>query len=168
MIESFEKIIDPNFINAELIGGPGASRVVTITDIDYREAWNSKRNAKEMRQCLLFSDAKPLILNKTNARKLKELFSPNEDKPENCIGQEIELYVIETTVGRAKTTGIRIREHSGEKCEECSVTIKPLPNMTVAQTVAYSQKHTGKKLCLECMKKYADRSKSVNQNAANP
>lgn len=159
MIESFEKIIDPNFINAELIGGPGASRVVTITDIDYREAWNSKRNCKENRQCLVFSDAKPLILNKTNARKLKELFSPNEDKPENCIGQEIELYVIETTVGRAKTTGIRIREHSAEKCENCGTTIKPLPNMTVAQTVAYSQKHTGKKLCLDCMKKFAEAQK---------
>ena len=34
MIDSFEKIIDPNFINAELIGGPGASRVVTITGME--------------------------------------------------------------------------------------------------------------------------------------
>ena len=159
MIESFEKIIDPNFINAELIGGPGASRVVTITDIDWREAWNSKRNCKEQRQCLVFAETKPLILNKTNAKKLKELFSPNEDKPENCVGQQVELYVIETKVGPNRTTGIRLREHSAEKCENCSVTIKPLPNMTVAQTVAYSVKHTGKKLCLECMKKFAESAK---------
>ena len=163
MIESFEKIIDPNFINAELIGGPGASRVVTITDIDYREAWNSKRNTKEQRQCLVFAETKPLILNKTNAKKLKEIFSPNEDKPENCIGKQVELYVIETKVGPARTTGIRLREYAGEKCEECGAFIRPLPNMTVSQTVSYSVKHTGKKLCLECMRKAAEAAKAKEE-----
>lgn len=165
MIDSFEKIIDPNFINAELIGGPGASRVVTITDIDYKEAWNSKRNAKEMRQCLVFAETKPLILNKTNARKLKEIFSPNEDKPENCIGKQIELYVIETTVGRAKTTGIRIREHSVEKCDQCGKEIQPLASMNVAETVAYSRKHTGKKLCIDCMRNWANKNTNQEEKA---
>ena len=165
MIDSFEKIIDPNFINAELIGGPGASRVVTITDIDYREAWNSKRNAKEMRQCLVFSETKPLILNKTNARKLKEIFSPNEDKPENCIGKQIELYVIETTVGRAKTTGIRIREHATEKCEECSQPITTLQGKTVDWTIQYSLKHTGKKLCPNCMRNWANKNTNQEEKA---
>ena len=35
MIETWEKIIDPNFINAELIGPVGAERIVTIKDIDF-------------------------------------------------------------------------------------------------------------------------------------
>ena len=33
-LPSWEKVIDPNFINAELIGDVGAERVVTIKDID--------------------------------------------------------------------------------------------------------------------------------------
>ena len=165
MIDSFEKIIDPNFINAELIGGPGASRVVTITDIDYKEAWNSKRNAKEMRQCLVFAETKPLILNKTNARKLKEIFSPNEDKPENCIGKQIELYVVETTVGRAKTTGIRIREHATEPCEDCGKPITPIMGYTVDETIQYSLKHTGKKLCLNCMRKWKQNNTNQEEKA---
>ena len=42
MIDSWEKIIDPNFINAELIGPVGAERVVTIKDIEYLEAFNQR------------------------------------------------------------------------------------------------------------------------------
>ena len=159
MIESFEKIIDPNFINAELIGPPGASRVVTIKDIDYLEAFNQKRNAKELRQSLIFEECKPLILNKTNSKTLKRLFSQNEDRPENCIGKQIELYVVETKVGGKPTTGIRIREHAADLCEGCGAPIRALQNMTIAQTVEYSRKHTGKKLCLECMRKWKEEQK---------
>ena len=34
MIETWEKVLDPNFINAELIGDIGAERIVTIKDIE--------------------------------------------------------------------------------------------------------------------------------------
>ena len=156
MIESFEKIIDPNFINAELIGAPGASRVVTIKDIDYLEAFNQKTNAKEKKQSLILEECKPLILNKTNARTLKKLFSPNEDDPSLCVGHKIDLYVIATRVGGKPTTGIRIREHSDEKCDQCGKEIRPLMGMSVAETVDYSLKHTRKKLCIDCMRKWKE------------
>lgn len=157
MIDTFVKIIDPNFLNAEIIGAPGAYITVTIKDIDYLETYNKKTNAKEMKQSLIFEgDTKPLILNKTNAKTLKRLFSPNEDKPENCLGKTIELYVERTKVGREMTTGIRIREHSVEKCDQCGKEIQPLPTMNVEQTVAYSKKHTGKKLCIDCMRKWKE------------
>lgn len=157
MIPTFVKIIDPNFLNAELIGEPGAYITVTIKDIDYREAFNKKTNQSEMRQALIFEgDMKPLLLNKTNAKTLKRLFSPNEDKPENCLGKTIELYVERTKVGREMTTGIRIREHSGEKCDQCGKEIRPLMSMSVAETVDYSRKHTGKKLCIDCMRKWKE------------
>lgn len=159
MIESFEKIIDPNFLNAELIGEPGAFRVVTIKDIDYLEAYNQKTNAKEKKQSLILEECKPLILNKTNAKTLKKLFSPNEDDPSLCVGHKIELYVISTRVGGKPTTGIRIREHSVEKCDQCGKEIQPLPNMNVEQTVAYSKKYTGKKLCIDCMRKWKEEQK---------
>ena len=42
MIESWEKIIDPNFINAELIGSEGAEKVVTIKDIDFAECYDER------------------------------------------------------------------------------------------------------------------------------
>ena len=164
MIETFMKIIDPNFINAELIGEPGAYIVVTIKDIDYREAFNKKTNQSEMRQALIFEgDTKPLLLNKTNAKTLKRLFSPNEDKPENCVGHEIELYVERTKVGREMTTGIRIREHAGIKCEECGAEIRPQSGKTSAEIAEIAKRNTGKVLCVQCMRKYAEQSKGENE-----
>jgi len=158
MIPTFVKIIDPNFLNAELIGEPGAYIVVTIKDIDYREAYNKKTNTSEMRQALIFEgDMKPLLLNKTNARTLKRLFSPNEDRPENCVGKTIELYVERTKVGREMTTGIRIREHQGITCEECGAEIRPVSGKTPAQIAEISKRNTGKVLCINCMRKYADK-----------
>ena len=153
MIESFEKIIDPNFISAELIGGVGSFKVVTIKDIAYLDAFNSRTNTTEKKQSLVFEEGKPLVLNKTNAKTLKQLFSPNEDKPENCIGKEIELYVIATKVGGKATTGIRIREHSATKCDRCGQVIKPTATVPVTQIVAISQKNFKKNICLDCMKK---------------
>lgn len=161
MIESFEKIIDPNFLSAEIIGGIGSFKVVTIKDIDYLEAFNSKTNGKEQKQCLILEGTKPLILNKTNAKQLKKMFSPNEDNPALCVGKTVELYVVETKVGRNMTTGIRIREHSAEICEECGKEIKPAASRTVAQLVEISKRNTGKKMCLACMQAFANRTKEV-------
>lgn len=164
MIPTFVKIIDPNFLNAELIGEPGAYITVTIKDIDYREAFNKKTNQSEMRQALIFEgDMKPLLLNKTNAKTLKRLFSPNEDKPENCLGKTIELYVERTKVGREMTTGIRIRRHEFPKCEICGAEIKPFSTMNEDQVVAYSKEHTGKALCIECMRKVAAEKKEAEK-----
>ena len=46
MIDTWEKIIDPNFINAELIGEVGDERTVTITDIDFKEAFDPRTQSK--------------------------------------------------------------------------------------------------------------------------
>lgn len=160
MIDTFMKIIDPNFLNAELIGEPGAYIVVTIKDIDYREAFNKKTNSTEMRQALIFEgDTKPLLLNKTNAKTLKRLFSPNEDKPENCVGHQIELYVERTKVGREMTTGIRIREHHGINCEECGKEIRPQSGKTAAEIAEIMKRNTGRTLCVECARKYKEEHK---------
>jgi len=160
MISTFVKIIDPNFLNAELIGEPGAYITVTIKDIDYREAFNKKTNQSEMRQALIFEgDMKPLLLNKTNAKTLKRLFSPNEDKPENCLGKTIELYVERTKVGREMTTGIRIREHHGIVCERCGKEIRPVSGKSAAEIAEIAKRNTGSVLCVDCMRAYKEEQK---------
>lgn len=157
MIPTFVKIIDPNFLNAELIGEPGAYITVTIKDIDYREAFNKKTNQSEMRQALIFEgDMKPLLLNKTNAKTLKRLFSPNEDKPENCLGKTIELYVERTKVGREMTTGIRIREHHGIVCERCGKEIRPMSGKSAAEIAEIAKRNTGSVMCVDCMRAYKE------------
>ena len=92
MLDTWEKILDPNFINAELIGPIGSERVVTIKDIDFREAYNNRTNTKEKKQALILEECKPMLLNKTNIRTLIKLFG--SDKPALCVGKKIVLFSV--------------------------------------------------------------------------
>lgn len=159
MIESWEKVIDPNFISAELIGEVNAEKVVTIKDIDYMEYFDKKTNSKHTGRAVIFEECKPMILNKTNAKMLKKLFSPNDDDPRLCIGHKIVLYVVACKVGGQETTGIRIKEYSEEKCEECGQAILPKAGKTVAELIEISKRNCGKQLCISCMQKTAAKEK---------
>lgn len=160
MIESWEKIIDPNFINAELIGEVGAEKVVTIKDIDFMECFDSRSNSKISKQAVAFEECKPMILNKTNAKMLKKLFSPNDDDPKLCIGHKVVLYVVSVKVGGKQTTGIRIKEYSEEKCADCGKAILPAAGKSVAELIEISKRNCGRQLCLACMQKVAEEEKS--------
>ncbi len=155
MIDSFLKIIDPNFINAELIGDVGAEKVVTIKDIDFMECFDSRAKSKISKQAVSFEECKPMILNKTNAKMLKKLFSPNEDDPKLCVGHKIVLYVVSCKVGGEQTTGIRIKEYSEEKCSDCGKAILPAAGKSVAELIEISKRNCGRQLCLKCMQKVA-------------
>lgn len=157
MIDTWEKIIDPNFINAELLGPVGAEKVVTITDIEYAEAWDQKRSSKVQKQAVFFEECKPLVLNKTNAKTLKALFDPYGINPRSCVGRKVTLYVIETRVGGKTTTGIRIKEALEVKCEECGSIIKSTAQKTIAELIEISKRNCeGKTLCIKCMKKFKE------------
>lgn len=153
IIDSWEKVIDPNFINAELIGTVGSERVVTIKDINYAECFDNASKKKVEKQSLFFEECKPMVLNKTNAKMLKKLFSPNTDEPKLCIGHKIILYVVEVKVGGKMTTGIRIKEYSETKCSDCGKVILPAAGKSVAELIEISNRNCGRALCLACMKK---------------
>lgn len=155
LIESFEKSIDPNVLNAELIGPVGAFRVVTIKSMEYMELWNEKEQRKEKVPCLLFEECKPIRLNKTNLKTLKRLFNQTGDDTKVMFGKKVELYVDKTTAFGKPTTGIRIRRHEFPKCEACGKDIRPYGTMNEDQVAAYARKNTGKALCIDCMRKAA-------------
>lgn len=157
---TYEKILDPNFLNAELIGSVGAERTVTITDIDYKDAYNSKTQKLEKKWSLIFKECKPLILNKTNTKMLMKLFG--SDNPRNCINKKVTLYVVACKVAGQQTTGIRIKEYSdnGTKCENCGNSITAISTKTAAELIEISKRNFNKALCNECMKKLAKENKN--------
>ena len=151
-LESWEKIIDPNFINAELIGDIGAEKVVTIKDIDMAECYDEGTKQNLQKQTVFFKECKPMVLNKTNAKTLKRLFSPNSDDPKNAFGHKIVLKVEEVKAFGKKTTGIRIKEFSEEKCPVCGKPILPYAGKTVAEIKEISKRNLGSIMCGQCMK----------------
>ena len=140
MIDSWEKIVDPNFINAELIGPAGSERVVTIRDIDFREAFDVRSKDKVMKQALIMDECRPLILNKTNRKSLVKMFGA--DDPAACVGKKVVLYVVDCMVGKQATTGIRIKEYSEITCEECGKPIRPAAGKQPSELVEISKRNT--------------------------
>lgn len=161
MIESWEKVIDPNFINAELIGTEGAEKVVTIKDIDFAECYDDGSKKKVQKQSVFFEECKPLVLNKTNAKTLKKLFSPNSDSPKDCIGHKVALKVEKVKAFGKVVDAIRIREYSEVKCEGCGKPIMPGSGKTVAELVEISKRNCNKTLCIECMRKEKEKMENA-------
>ena len=154
-LESWEKIIDPNFINAELLGDIGTEKVVTIKDIYMAECYDEGMKAKIQKQTVFFEECKPMVLNKTNAKTLKRLFSPNSDDPQNAFGHKVILKVEEVKAFGKKTTGIRIKEYSEEKCPICGKAILPYAGKSVAEIKEISKRNLGEIMCGLCMKEKA-------------
>lgn len=154
-LPSWEKIIDPNFISAELIGEVGAERVVTIKDIDMAECYDEGTKAKMQKQTVFFEECKPLVLNKTNAKTLKRLFSPNSDNPADAFGHRVILKVENVKAFGKIVTGIRIKEFSEEKCPVCGKAILPYAGKSVQEIMEISKRNLGKVMCGECMKNKA-------------
>jgi hypothetical protein len=160
-LPSYEKIIDPNFINAELIGEVGAERVVTIKDIDLAECYDEQTKSKVQKASVFFEECKPMVLNKTNAKTLKRLFSPNSDNPADAFGHKVILKVENVKAFGKTTTGIRIKEYSEEKCPVCGKAILPYAGKTVAEIKEISKRNLGEVMCSECMKKKAKEGKDA-------
>lgn len=153
MFDTWEKVLDPNFINAEIIGPVGSERVVTIKDIIDAEAFNQKIQKNELKRTLVLEECKPMVLNKTNIKTLIKLFG--DESPEKCIGKKIILYVVNVKVGGHPTTGIRIKEYVEEviKCADCGNPIKGAAGKTAKELSQIALRNCGRALCLDCMKK---------------
>lgn len=154
MIDTWEKVLDPNFINAEIIGDVGAERVVTIKDIDFKEAFDQKTNSKVQKQSLFFEECKPMILNKTNTKTLMKLFGADGSRPRDCVGKKVILYVVNVKVGGKVTTGIRIKEYMDIRCESCGNSITATANKSISELVEISRRNTRRTLCLSCMREF--------------
>jgi ribosomal protein L37AE/L43A len=159
MLESWEKVLDPNFISSELIGDKGAEKVVTIKDIDFAECYDEKTKQKVQKQSVFFEECRPFVLNKTNSKKLKKLFSPNSDNPRDAIGHKVVLKVERIKAFGKEVDAIRIQEYSEEKCPVCGKAILPYAGKSVAQIKEISQRNLGEIMCGECMKNKAKENK---------
>ena len=160
-LPSWEKIIDPNFINAELIGDVGAEKIVTIKDIDMAECYDEQSKAKMQKETVFFEECKPMVLNKTNAKTLKKLFSPNSDNPADSFGHKVILRVESVKAFGKVTTGIRIHEFSEETCPVCGKVIMPYAGKTVQEIMDISKRNLGQVMCGECMKNKAKEKKDA-------
>lgn len=152
-MDSWLKIIDPDHLSAELLGSVGTEKVATIKDIRLDACYDNESKKKTEKWCVFFDEYVPMVLNKTNSKALKKLFSPDDDDPSRCIGHKVILKVESVKAFGTTTTGIRIKEFSEEKCSDCKKVILPAAGKSVAELIEISNRNCGRALCLACMKK---------------
>lgn len=155
-ITSFIDILDPNFINSEILGDVGSEKVVTITKFETAEYYDQQTRKNQVGNAVFFEECLPLILNATNTKTLKKLFSPNDDDTSLCIGHKVILYVTQTKVAGKERNCIRIKEYSETKCEECGNIILPISGKSVDELIEISKRNCNKILCVACMKKFKE------------
>ena len=102
-----------------------------------------------------------MVLNKTNAKTLKKLFSPNSDNPADAFGHRVILKVEKVKAFGKMTTGIRIKEFSEEKCPICGNVILPYAGKSVQEIKDISERNLGQVMCGECMKNKAKEKKDA-------
>lgn len=159
----------------------GATPVLTIKNI-YRGQITLNRG-KETKNVITFEEetvqgigtVRPLIINATNRKTLKDLFGDVSAKV--LQGKKIQLSLQPGVRNPAKNEvgeGIRILKvdlsknstYVPPKCEECGKDIVGMSNFTPEQLAEGSRKKYGKCLCVECGKKAkADAEKASKMTA---
>lgn len=159
----------------------GATPVLTIKNI-YRGQITLSRG-KETKNVITFVEetvdgigtVRPLIINATNRKTLKDLFGDVSAKV--LQGKKIQLSLQPGVRNPAKNEvgeGIRILKvdlsknsaYVPPKCEECGKDIVGMSNFTPEQLAEGSKKKYGKCLCVECGKKAkAEMEKKAYQEA---
>lgn len=158
-LKSFVDILDPNFINSEILGGIGTEKVVTIKSFEKAEYYDQTTRKNQIGPAVFFEECLPLLLNATNTKTIKKLFSPNEDNTDLAVGHKIILYVTTTKVAGKEKNCIRIKEFSEEKCPVCGAVILPYAGKSVEQIKEISSRNFKQIMCGSCMNKKAKEKK---------
>lgn len=96
------------YLRASDIGEEGASAVVTIMRVGM-ESMKNQSGQQETRPTLTFREFdKPLVLNKTNAKKIASLLKSQDT--DDWIDQQIQLFSTETEFGGDTVACIRVKQ----------------------------------------------------------
>jgi hypothetical protein len=163
----WRKMNDQRFIGAYSLD-PGKDLTLTIKDVK-REEVTTEGNRKEMCIIVYFKeDAKPLILNSTNAKTISKLYKT--PYIENWSGRAITLFATEVKAFGDTVEALRIRPNIPKttvvitKCADCNGDIKGYDKFTAEQIAQGSYNKFGKFLCTPC----AQKAKESTVEAVNP
>lgn len=97
------------YLRASDIGPEGSAAVVTILRVTSETIKNRETNQNETKPTLEFREFdKPLVLNKTNAKKIASLLK--SDDTDDWINRQVQLYATETQYGSDTVACIRVRQ----------------------------------------------------------
>lgn len=135
-------------------------RTLTIKSIDKQEMYDMETGGKKTGITLRFEEEDlPMVMNVTNAETIATVLGTNI--VEDWIGHQIVVGMSKVKAFGKIHDAIRVRPEKPAAiiCEECGQVVKPGAGKTALELADYSRSKTGKVMCLDCMKKAADKQK---------
>ena len=137
---------------------PGEEKTLTIKEVKKELVYDPSTREKEPATVGYFQDAavKPMILNSTNQAMIEKV--TGSPYIEDWAGEEIVLHVEKVQAFGERRDAIRVMNRKPIKieCEGCGKLIKYAAGKRPDQLAEISMRNTGKKLCLECMRKWKE------------
>lgn len=155
----WKKLTNPDYLGAYAFD-PGEIKNVTIKEVGLQMVQGTNGSKEECIVATFVEDVKPLILNKTNCKAIEKLYGTSYI--EDWSGKGILLNVKKVSAFGDTVDAVRIMNSLPSDvliCEECHKTIKPAAGRSAQELADMALKHTGKKLCLDCQKKYKEENK---------
>ena len=156
----WKKLTNPDYLGAYAFD-PGEIKTVTIKTVGTEIVQNQTGNKEECIVAHFVEDVKPLILNKTNCKTIEHLYGTAYI--EEWSGKKIQLNVKKVSAFGDVVDAVRVMPSMPGTdliCEECHRIIKPAAGKSAQELANVAKEHTGKQLCLDCQRTYAQEEKN--------
>ncbi len=161
----WKKLHNPDYLGAYALE-PGKDMILTIKNVKNDIVQGSDGKKEECMVMTFVENAKPLIVNATNAKTIEKLYKT--PFIEEWSGKKIQLFVDKIKAFGEVVEALRIRPKipaqtvTATKCADCSQDIQAFGNMTAEQMAKYTYTKYSRSLCSECAKKASESTKGEN------
>ncbi len=150
----WKKLTNPDYLGAYSLE-PGQDIVLTIERVQVETVTGPDGKKEECMVCHWKEQAKPMILNSTNAKMIQKLLKT--PYIEEWSGHRIQIGVEMVKAFGDVVDALRVRNHLPVtvKCENCGRDIIGAHGMNGEQLAEYTRKKYGRALCPACATKEA-------------
>lgn len=149
----WKALTNPDYLGAYAFE-PGEVKTVTIKNVTQDIVQNQTGSKEQCTVIHFVEDVKPLILNKTNAKTISNLYGT--PYIEEWGGLRVNLNVKKVSAFGEIVDAVRVmNEKPAESvtiCENCGKPVTPGGGRSASELLAMSKSHFGKAFCLDCMK----------------
>lgn len=150
----WKKLTNPDYLGAYSLE-PGQDIILTIDRVQTETVTGPEGKKEECMVCHWKEQAKPMILNSTNAKMIQRILK--SPYIEQWSGQRIQIGVETVKAFGDFVEALRVRDFvpAVGRCEKCGGDIVGAHGMTGEQLAAYTRKKYSMALCADCAKKVA-------------
>lgn len=153
----WRKLTNPDYLGAYALED-GRDLILTIREVKQELVTGPEGKKEQCLVCHWREDAKPMILNMTNAKMIEKLLKT--PYLEEWTGRRVQIGSEKVRAFGETVEALRVRsflpsEEEAPRCEECGREISGAYGMSAGELADYTRDKYRRQLCAECAKKEA-------------